>query len=288
MKTVILISTCAVTVLAFSCKSQNEKEHKTDREMEVVDEVVVDNQGNMLEVKEVTPVNHEKPHWNYEGETGPEHWAEFERDSDCGGQFQSPVNIISVNAQADSSLKPLDIHYSAETKIHEVINNGHSIQYNFDSGDYINYKGDTYKLKQIHFHEGSEHTINGIRYPLVIHMVHVNDNNQFLVLAVMAKEGVNSKPFTFLENYLPLEKGESKAVNASFNLNENLPDNKGYYHYIGSLTTPPCTEGVNWFVFKNPITVSLDQVKMLRNLMPLNNYRNEQPLNGRKIYQTKN
>jgi carbonic anhydrase len=103
----------------------------------------------------------------------------------------------------------------------------------------------------------------------------------------MAKEGASSSPFTFLENYLPLKKGEMKIIDKPFDLNLNLPEDKGYYNYIGSLTTPPCTEGVNWFVFKEPITVSLKQVNVLKQLMPINNFRNEQPLNGRKVKMTK-
>ena len=237
--------------------------------------------------EDVATTHHAEKHWNYEGETGPEHWSEIEKDSDCDGKFQSPINIVSEEAIIDNDLKPLDIHYAPSTQIHDVKNNGHSIQYDFKEGDYINYKGDTYDLKQIHFHEASEHTINGIRYPLVIHMVHVNVKGDYLVLAVMAKEGASSSPFTFLENYLPLKEGEMKTIDRPFDLNLNLPENKGYYNYIGSLTTPPCTEGVNWFIFKEPITVSLKQVNVLKQLMPINNFRNEQPLNGRKVKMTK-
>ncbi len=241
--------------------------------------------------EEVTAVksseNKEKPHWSYEGETVPEHWAEFEEDSDCGGKFQSPINIMSSDAKVNASLKELDINYKSQTKIHDVVNNGHSIQYNFERGDYLNHKGKRFDLKQIHFHESSEHTIDGIRYPMVIHMVHVSQDKEFAVLAIMVKEGESSAPFKFLESYLPLQKGQTKTVDASFDLSQNLPKNKGYFNYVGSLTTPPCTEGVNWFVFKNPITISLKQVKVLQKLMPLNNYRNEQPLNGRQVMKTK-
>lgn len=233
-----------------------------------------------------TKNNTHKKHWSYIGETGPAHWTEIEKQSDCGGEFQSPINIIDVNAIADKTLKPLDIHYESSTKIHDVKNNGHSIQYNFEEGDYINYNGSQFNLKQIHFHESSEHTIDGIRYPLVIHMVHTNAKGAYLVLAVMAKEGMPSEPFNFLENYLPLKKDETKIIDKSFDLNLNLPKNKGYYNYVGSLTTPPCTEGVNWFIFKEPITVSLEQVNILKQLMPINNFRDEQPLNGRKIKMT--
>ncbi|QTE23872.1 carbonic anhydrase [Polaribacter cellanae] len=264
-----------VVLFAITFTSCN-KSTKTEKKLETTSK----NEG-------VSNANHKKKHWSYAGETGPEHWAEIEKDSECDGEFQSPINIVSVNAMADVALKPLDIHYALNTKIHDVKNNGHSIQYNFEAGDYINYKGEKFDLKQIHFHESSEHTIDGIRYPLVIHMVHVSKKGEYLVLAVMAKEGVSSAPFDFLESYLPLKKGEMKTVDTSFNLNLNLPKNKGYYNYVGSLTTPPCTQGVNWFVFKEPITVSLEQVNKLKKLMPINNYRNEQPLNGRKVKMTK-
>ena len=222
-------------------------------------------------------------HWSYEGETGPEHWAEIERNSDCDGQSQSPINILTKDAVVDDEVKSLKIHYSKSTKIHDVVNNGHTIQYNFEAGDYIIFKGDKFELKQIHFHEAAEHTINGIRYPMELHMVHVNSQNQYAVLAVMVEEGESSESFDFLENFLPFKQGENIIVDASFNLNDNLPDDIKYYYYVGSLTTPPCTEGVNWFVFKENIVISIEQVKVLQNAMPLNNYRNENPLNGRIV-----
>lgn len=236
--------------------------------------------------KKSSSTNTQKEAWSYSGESGPEHWAELEKNSECGGKFQSPINIISINANIDSQLKPLDIHYEKSTKIHSVKNNGHSIQYNFEKGDYINYKNERFSLKQIHFHESSEHTIDGVRYPLVIHMVHVNSRGGYLVLAIMTKEGKTSIPFQFLESFLPLKKDEVKKIDKPFNLNYNLPINKGYYSYTGSLTTPPCTEGVQWFIFKEPITISVEQVDILKTLMPVNNYRKEQPLNGRKVQMT--
>ncbi|WP_019669415.1 carbonic anhydrase [Eudoraea adriatica] len=228
-------------------------------------------------------VKKEELHWTYTGESGPEHWAELESRSQCGGERQSPVNIIDIQAEADPSLGPLDLHYYGEVRIHEVTNNGHTIQYNFEEGDYISLWDVRYDLKQIHFHEAAEHTLNGVRYPLEMHMVHVNAANEIAVFAIMAEEGESSEPFTFLEQYLPLNPGETKIIDASFDLNLNLPRSRDYYVYEGSFTTPPCTEGVIWIIFKEPITVSVEQVKELQRLMPLNNYRGEQPLNGRVV-----
>jgi carbonic anhydrase len=231
-------------------------------------------------------IDDNESHWSYQGETGPEHWSEIEKNSTCDGQRQSPINIIDIEVMVDSSLTPLKFAYSENTKIHDVTNNGHTIQFNFEKGDYIVLNEKKFELLQIHFHEPSEHTINGIRYPIEVHFVHLNKaNNQLMVLAIFGKEGVNNELFTFLESYLPIQVGDTKYIGVSFDLNSSLPDNLDYYNYQGSLTTPPCTEGVNWYVIKSPITLSVKQVKELQELMPLNNYRKEQPINSRIIRQ---
>lgn len=257
-----------VVLMFFSCQ---EKKKKTDIETEV---------GK----QESAEANKSKSkHWSYMGETGPEYWAELEKDSACNGDQQSPIDIITVEAIADSSLSPISIHYSENVKLHDITNNGHSIQYNFDMGDYIMVNDTKYNLIQFHFHEASEHTINGVRYPLEMHLVHISDENKIAVLGIMAIEGANSEPFAFLEKHLPVQMGETKKINTDFNLSMNLPEDKSYYTYEGSLTTPPCTQSVSWFVFKNSITIAKEQVNQLKALMPMNNYRTEQALNNRKV-----
>lgn len=226
-------------------------------------------------------------HWSYNGETGPQHWAKFEKEGICDGKAQSPINIIAIDSKADNTKNNLVFHYSKDTKIHDVKNNGHSIQFNFETGDNVVFNGETYHLKQFHFHEASEHTINGVRFPIETHLVHQNDKGALLVIGILSEEGKNSPPFTTLESYLPLEKGMEKAMDISFDINSILPKDKAYYSYTGSLTTPPCSESVQWFVFKKPTTISEIQVKELQQLMPLNNYRNEQLLNGRVVYYNK-
>jgi carbonic anhydrase len=220
-------------------------------------------------------------HWDYAGETGPEHWAEIENNSDCAGIYQSPINV--VNYEMAKGPMQLKIHYADSTHIHDVVNNGHSIQYNFEKGDYITIENERYDLKQFHFHEPAEHLIEGIRYPMVLHLVHLSSAGKYTVIAVMAKEGKGSEPFDFLEKYLPVNVDDTVAIDLAFDMNLNLPKVKSYFAYNGSLTTPPCTENVQWFIFKEPITVSLEQVEALRKLMPLNNYRNEQARNARDI-----
>lgn len=226
-------------------------------------------------------LNHEK-HWSYSGETSPKHWDEIEINSSCGGQFQSPINIIHKDADSlrQSNLKVL---YNATTFISKVENNGHSIQFDFELGDSINYNNKTFYLKQIHFHEPSEHKINGIVYPIEMHLVHLDAKGEVTVLGVLGEEGEESQLFEFFESFLPLKEGVFKEINQHVDLSSLLLNDKQYYSYQGSLTTPPCTEQVNWIVFKEPMVLSESEVLKLRNNMPINNYRNVQPLNGRKV-----
>lgn len=274
MRTKIILVAFALAIVA--CKDKKKK-----IEVEVDETVVTDGQNVVVE-ETVTPVsdNHD---WNYKGEDGVENW--HKKHKDCGGDHQSPINIITKDAKKEPLGEPHP-SYKEETMIHDVVNNGHSVQFNFEPGDHHIFNGVKYNLKQIHFHEPSEHTINGVRYPMVIHLVHKSEDGQILVFAVMAKEGKGSAPFNFLETYLPLKKGETKKVGKNFSLPSILPKDKGYYYYVGSLTTPPCSEGVNWIIFKNPITVSKQQVEKMHNSLPDSNYRPAQPLNGRIVQMT--
>ncbi|WNH09803.1 carbonic anhydrase [Thalassobellus suaedae] len=222
-------------------------------------------------------------HWSYSGETSPEHWLEIEKNSDCDGNHQSPINIIHKDANSLDSKGDLKILYTPTTRISEVENNGHSIQFDFEEGDSINYKNETYHLKQIHFHEPSEHKINGVIYPIEMHLVHVSKTGKITVLGILGEEGEESQLFEFFESFLPLKNGVTKDINHDIDLSSLFSTEKHYYSYNGSLTTPPCTEGVNWVVFKEPIILSITEVLKLKNNMPINNYRNEQPLNDREV-----
>ena len=222
--------------------------------------------------------------WSYDGETGPSHWAEFLEDSDCGGMAQSPINIISRDAKSDITLGALQFKYSKKTKIRDVTNNGQSIQFNFEPGNTVIYNGETYNLLQFHFHEASEHTINGVRFPLETDFVHQNDKGKTLIIGVLSEEGKENTPWTTLESHLPIEKNVTIPLDIPFDVTSLLPDNRAYYSYKGSLTTPPCSEDVQWIVFKNQTSISKDQLNHLQSSMPLNNYRNVQPLNGRVVH----
>ncbi len=223
-------------------------------------------------------------HWSYQGETSPENWAEIEKNSDCDGKNQSPINIIVDHTVPVNNIDNLKVFYSPETVINKVENNGHTIQFEFNLGDSIQYKNDVYHLKQVHFHEPAEHIINGIRYPIEIHFVHKSDQDKLTVLSVFGEEGEVSRLSVFFKTFLPIKNGESKEINYPIDLSFLYPKSKDFYSYSGSLTTPPCTENVNWVIFKDQLILSYDQVLKLKDNMPLNNYRNEQPLNGRKVY----
>jgi carbonic anhydrase len=226
--------------------------------------------------------------WSYSGETSPDHWAELEKNSDCDGSSQSPINIIEDDAVFKAGKNSdLLFHYNPKTIIHNVVNNGHSIQFNFEEGDSITYKGKVYYLKQFHFHEESEHSINGVKFPIEIHFVHANPEYGNTVLSILGEEGKKDETMTFFESFLPINKGEKKKIERAFDFKTVYPPSTiEYFTYTGSLTTPPCTERVNWIIFKKTVILSKDQVEVLKNNMPLNNYRDEQALNGRVV--TKN
>ena len=230
--------------------------------------------------------NNEKKieHWTYDGETSPEHWAEIEKNSDCDGKSQSPINIIVDHTISVENIDDLKVLYSPKTIISKVENNGHSIQFDFEPGDSIQYKKETYHLKQIHFHEPAEHLVNGIRYPIEIHFVHKSKQDNLTVLSIFGIEGEVSELYGFFETFLPVKKGESKIINQEVDLQSLYPKNKDFYSYSGSLTTPPCTENVNWIIFKDQLILSYKHVLKLKNNMPLNNFRNEQLINDRVVH----
>ena len=235
-------------------------------------------------------MDHASDEWSYAGETSPEHWAELEKNSDCLGKRQSPVNIIDLNVvEKAGDTAHNTLFYSPQTILTRVRNNGHTIQFDFDRGDSICSRDVHYDLVQIHFHTPSEHTVNGIRYPIETHLVHQSkEKDRFMVLAIFGIEGRESETLERLESFLPLNEGEEKVINKALDLTTIFPKNKDYYSYSGSLTTPPCTENVDWIIFKEPSILSLEEVIRMRDNMPLSNFRNEQNLNDRVVYLYRN
>lgn len=217
-------------------------------------------------------------HWEYEGEHGPEHWKELcTAYTSCGGQSQSPINV--VGAEKDASLKAIQFSYT-ETKA-AIVNNGHTIQINCDEGSKVVIAGKEYKLAQFHYHANSEHQIEGKAFPLEVHFVNKAEDGNIAVVGVMFKEG---KENALLSKYLkdfPAAKGKVDAE-GKIELAKLLPSNSSYYTYSGSLTTPPCSEIVTWFVMKTPVEASKEQLTKFASILK-NNFRPIQALNGRKI-----
>lgn len=194
-------------------------------------------------------------HWDY-AQNGPAHWEEFSKT--CGaGHSQSPINIqsgkaVSINHQYDLHMDE-DVHTTAK-----VIDNGHSIKVTPQVGGKLEFHGETFQLLQLHFHGKSEHTVDGKRYDMVAHLVHQNpQTKQLAVVAVFFEEGKNN---AVLDNILG---GIGK--NIRIDPQDILPeDTAHYYHYVGSLTTPPCSENVQWYLLKAPVTASKDQINAFR------------------------
>lgn len=218
--------------------------------------------------------------WSYEGDTGPDNWGNLSEDfAACStGVEQSPVNVT-----AEASVNPADIVFNYQPSDLTVVNNGHTIQANYDEGSSIVVDGVPYKLLQFHFHERSEHTIAGEPGDMELHLVHQNDSSDLAVVGVMMNVGAENQALAPVWNNAPAEEGEPVAVEgATVNADEILPADRSYYRYDGSLTTPPCSEGVIWLVMTNPIEISQEQLGAFQQIHS-GNFRPVQPLNEREF-----
>ncbi|MGG1650648.1 carbonic anhydrase [Paenibacillus sp. NRS-1780] len=223
------------------------------------------------------------PHWSYEGEEGPEHWGELEKDfAACGnGHEQSPVNIEHSRMEAWQTQQPIQVHYT-NTKV-SILNNGHTVQINAASpGNDIVLDGTKFTLKQFHFHHPSEHQIDGKNADMELHFVHQGDNGSTAVLGVLIQGGKENKAFSRIWSKLPKDVSQEEALEGELNLAILLPKDLHSIRYNGSLTTPPCTEHVNWTVLEQPIEMSADQISRFAALFP-DNHRPVQQLGAREL-----
>jgi carbonic anhydrase len=221
-------------------------------------------------------------HWAYEGDTGPQAWGKLKPDfNTCAtGKRQSPINIED-GATLQGPAEPVQFAYAPSNGT--VVNNGHTIQVDVQGDNTITVRGSTYRLLQFHFHTPSEEQINFRRFPMVAHLVHKNNEGQLAVVAVLLDEGVASPFIDKVWTYMPLDSGDRVRMPAGLlNLSELLPTDQRYYQFMGSLTTPPCSEGVLWMVLKKPVTMSRGQYKLFTQLYP-NNARPVQAVNGRAV-----
>ena len=221
-------------------------------------------------------------HWAYEGENGPQAWGKLKPEFNlCAiGKRQSPI-AIKEDFTLQGPAEPIQFHYTPSTGT--VVNNGHTIQVNLEGDNSITVRNSTYKLLQFHFHTPSEEVVNNKRSAMVAHLVHKNDEGQLAVVAVLLDRGEPNPLLNAVWTYMPLDTNDQVRMPAgAINMNEILPADQRYYQYFGSLTTPPCTEGVLWMVIKQPLRISPEQFKIFNQQFPFN-ARPVQPVNGRPV-----
>ncbi|SNZ02178.1 carbonic anhydrase [Persephonella hydrogeniphila] len=218
--------------------------------------------------------------WSYHGATGPEHWGDLKDEYImCKiGKNQSPVDISRI---AEADLEDIKFHYSPGAT--SLLNNGHTIKVSYEPGSYIVVDGIRFELKQFHFHAPSEHTVKGKSYPFEAHFVHADKDGNLAVIGVLFKEGKENPVIKKLWENLPSHTGEKVKLAHKINAYDLLPKRKKYYRYSGSLTTPPCSEGVRWLVMTTEMEMSKEQIEKFRKLMGGDTNRPVQPVNARMI-----
>ncbi|MCX7173256.1 MAG: carbonic anhydrase family protein [Proteobacteria bacterium] len=220
-------------------------------------------------------------HWTYEGNEGPKNWGKLSPDYQaCGsGKEQSPIDIAEGKV---ASLPGIGVDYP-QTGL-SIVNNGHTIQINYAAEGGASLGGKAYRLAQFHFHAPSEHTVNGKHLAMEAHLVHKDGEGHLAVIGLFFKEG-RANPFLGqFWKAMPKEAGPERSINeVSLRIAEMLPKDKSYYHYNGSLTTPPCSEGVKWYVLKKPQEASAEQIRQFAALF-VHNERPVQALGARTLY----
>lgn len=220
-----------------------------------------------------------KAHWDYDGREGPSRWASLDKDyATCGvGKLQSPIDITGAQA---APLPPIAFDYQPAPLT--LVNNGHTVQANYPSGSAITVGKHTYALVQFHFHTPSEEQVEGRAYDMVWHLVHKDRDGKLAVVGVLVKEGRMNPAIDKITKNLPKKTNQEVRTKTPLNASALLPAQKAYYHFMGSLTTPPCSEGVSWYVMKQPIEASAAQIAAFRSLFGAN-ARPVQPRNGRAL-----
>jgi carbonic anhydrase len=228
-----------------------------------------------------------KTPWEYQGARGPEHWSELDAMyAPCNtGQAQSPIDIRTARK---TDLPPLRFEYQREP-VHYVINNGHTIRVNYHdapgTGSYLIVGDKRYQLTQLHFHRPSEEYVHGRQYDMVLHLMHRASDGEEAGVAVLLEAGHANPAVAELWKHMPASEGQLAAPGVELDAGDMLPRTLGYYVYTGSVTAPPCTEGVKWFVLKTPVSVSAAQIAAFAKVYP-NDARPLQPLNGRLVRET--
>lgn len=222
----------------------------------------------------------EAPHWSYDGDEAPQNWSKLSADFHLceQGKTQSPIDIKDA---LQVHPRPLNVSYGLPPV--NVINNGHSVQVNVREGDFVTLDGEKFVLQQFHFHVPSENTLNGKSFPMEAHFVHMDADGEIAVVAVMFETGAANAELEKIWQQMPEKTGETVPLKSAVSLTGLLPKDLTHYRFSGSLTTPPCTEGVRWVVIKQPQTLSEAQLEKLQHALHHANNRPVQGLHGRVI-----
>lgn len=224
----------------------------------------------------------EDVHWGYEGDTGPAQWGALSPDYVlCAeGKQQSPINIDDSSA---TTVALSGIKFNYRPTVLDIVNNGHTIQVNYEAGSTMEVEGAVYNLLQFHFHAASEHSINGKHSEMEMHLVHQRSDGALGVVGVMINRGETTERFAAIWAELPVHPKEERHIDdVTIDAASLLPAERTYYRYDGSLTTPPCSEGVAWFVLQSPIEMSDSQISAFTSVISKNN-RPVQPLYSRGV-----
>ncbi len=219
-------------------------------------------------------------HWTYEGDEGPEHWGDLSPDNyACSkGKTQTPIDI---EHEVKAEIHPIKFEYTTDGS--EIFNNGHTVQVSVAPGSSIMVDGKAFQLKQFHFHTPSENLVHGKPYAMELHLVHADADGNLAVVGVMIQKGEENPVLAELWKQMPNTADGNHPLEAKVNPASLLPEKRDYYRFDGSLTTPPCSEGVRWLVMKDPITASEEQVEKFAKAVHEHNARPVQPVGARVI-----
>ena len=227
---------------------------------------------------------HKPGHWGYDGNEGPSHWGDMSPEfAPCkSGHHQSPIDIRNPQK---TDLPP--IHFEYKPSPLHIIDNGHTILINYAAGSSIRVGDKQYTLKQFHFHRPSEEKIDGKTYDMVAHLVHSDQDGNLAVVAVLLEKGNNNLLIRELWSDLPKEKEKEELLDTvTINVANLLPADTGYFTFSGSLTTPPCSENVTWYVLKHPVAITAEEIEQFTKLYR-HDARPTQPLYDRVVLESK-
>lgn len=257
--------------LGAEAKKQQQKSITNTSDPTEKDQVAKQDDPQKATKEKTQPKPKKPPHWGYFGKEGPKYWGELAPEfATCKtGKNQSPINLKLKKAVGTTSLPGFDVYYR-ETAL-KLINNGHTLQVNVPLGSYIKIKGHRYELLQYHFHTPSEHQRDGFNYPMEMHLVHKDGDGNIAVIAILFQEGEENQTLAELMSFLP-QKLKQQEIHESVKIHpaKFFPADKKFYKYSGSLTTPPCSEGVYWMVFKQPIQASVTQLEKMHEYLGSN------------------